>query len=193
MSSELVLLIIVVVVVMTAVAVYIIARRPTPDVREVVDTFNDLSRRVRELEVDNAADRGVIRSLEDRVHKLLRVVSRMAEGIQSLTGQLNRLGEQPDWIAPYDVQGWLSDDDKPEMTYGHIKLQLLGMINQYFSPEELIHGLMWSLDIEYDQIAGNTKLAKIQDFIGYCERHGLLAKLIENCKKQRPHVEWPHQ
>lgn len=71
-----------------------------------------------------------------------------------------------------------------------IKLsKLRQMIADYFNLEEL-RSLAIVLNIEYEDLPGETKTSKVSEFIGYCERRGLTAGLINQLKQVRPRVDW---
>jgi len=62
-------------------------------------------------------------------------------------------------------------------------------IDQHFNDEEL-RGLCFSLGIDYESLGGAGKAGKARELVAHCDRHGLLAKLAEQCRKQHPNVDW---
>lgn len=51
--------------------------------------------------------------------------------------------------------------------------------------------LSYYLGLDYEDLAGSTKNAKMLDLITYLERRGSLQQLLDEVKKQRPNVVWP--
>ncbi|MFQ5435784.1 MAG: hypothetical protein ACE5FD_12980, partial [Anaerolineae bacterium] len=69
-------------------------------------------------------------------------------------------------------------------------LALLGRnIETYFNLEEL-KVLCFDLDINYENLAGQTLAAKSRELVNYCQRHNLLADLLAACQESRPEVDW---
>ncbi|PID86906.1 MAG: hypothetical protein CSB13_02050, partial [Chloroflexi bacterium] len=67
---------------------------------------------------------------------------------------------------------------------------LRDLINQHFNDEEL-QQLCFDLSIEYENLPGDTRIAKTQSLIQYCVRHRRLLDLGEHCRRLRPAVDWP--
>ena len=76
-----------------------------------------------------------------------------------------------------------------ERTYDTVKLSEL--ISEYFVLKEL-KDLCFSLQeyVEFDNLEGEGKDAKVQDLVGHAFRHGYLPQLVEYCGKVRDHVAW---
>lgn len=62
-------------------------------------------------------------------------------------------------------------------------------IRTYFNKREL-RELCHLLQIDYEELVGEGKQGKVWELISYCERHGMLSELLEQCKKLRPHTNW---
>ena len=50
--------------------------------------------------------------------------------------------------------------------------------------------LSFDLGVDYEALAGATKVEKARELIVTCERQGLLSKLLKECSERRPHVHW---
>lgn len=64
---------------------------------------------------------------------------------------------------------------------------LAELLNQYFDLSEL-EGLCFDMDIDKDNLAGATKIAKAQSLIIYVERNARLAELQTLVRAKRPHL-----
>lgn len=51
--------------------------------------------------------------------------------------------------------------------------------------------LCYDLQIDFDELAGRRKSEKIIDLLIYVEDRGLMDRLLEILKQERPHVDWP--
>lgn len=61
---------------------------------------------------------------------------------------------------------------------------LRDLINQHFSAEEL-RQLCFGLSIEYENLPGGTRLAKVQPLAQYSPRHSQLPDLCQHCRQKR--------
>jgi hypothetical protein len=50
--------------------------------------------------------------------------------------------------------------------------------------------LYTDLGIEWENMAGETRLAKAYGLVAYCRRHGRLGELVKVCGRERPGVAW---
>ena len=62
-------------------------------------------------------------------------------------------------------------------------------INHAFNLEEL-HTLSFDLGIDFDDLAGQTKSAKVVSLLEYAQRHQLLPALLQALTDARPNVGW---
>ncbi|HFQ93112.1 MAG TPA: NACHT domain-containing protein, partial [Anaerolineae bacterium] len=67
---------------------------------------------------------------------------------------------------------------------------LRDLINQHFSDEELSQ-LCLDLSIKYDNLPGDTHIAKAQALVEHCLRHNCLPQLGRRCRELRPRTMWP--
>jgi non-canonical purine NTP pyrophosphatase (RdgB/HAM1 family) len=72
------------------------------------------------------------------------------------------------------------------------RIRLRELMVRYFNKAEL-EALCFDLGIDKDNLPNATKPELAQEIILYCERHGKLDRLLEICRKQRPHAEWPDE
>ena len=69
--------------------------------------------------------------------------------------------------------------------------QLVALIKESFTANELGHELYFPLSIAYDEVEGSTRSAKAQGLVQYCGRNGRLSELAALCKTARPKTSWP--
>ena len=63
--------------------------------------------------------------------------------------------------------------------------------NLTFSLDESeLKSLSFDLGIDYEALAGRTKVEKARELILTSEQQGLLSKLLKECSERRPHVHW---
>lgn len=60
---------------------------------------------------------------------------------------------------------------------------------KYFNDNEL-NDLCFDLNIDYQNIPGQTKQDKARELITYCQRHHLLDDLTKRCQELRPQQSW---
>lgn len=74
-----------------------------------------------------------------------------------------------------------------------MKLQELNKkINRTFNESEL-KNLCFNLEIDYENLSGNTKSDKIRELILFCQRHNRISELLKNCERLRPNIKWDSQ
>lgn len=72
------------------------------------------------------------------------------------------------------------------------KSAIRSKINNHFDKGEF-RSLCFDLeycDVQFDNLAGETLISKIESLIGFLDRRGQLSELIKICATQRPNVEW---
>jgi non-canonical purine NTP pyrophosphatase (RdgB/HAM1 family) len=70
------------------------------------------------------------------------------------------------------------------------RIRLRQLINRHFSKEEL-QTLCFDLNIDCDDLPGDTKTSIAQEIILYCERLGIVPSLLALCRQQRANADWP--
>jgi hypothetical protein len=68
--------------------------------------------------------------------------------------------------------------------------QLSEILITRFSGDDL-RGLVFDLQLDYDNLRGDEKSGKARDLVAYLERRNDLAKLVRVGKKARPDISWP--
>lgn len=76
-----------------------------------------------------------------------------------------------------------------EINYDPNPTDLLKQMSTYFNNSEL-RALCFKLDIEYENLGGESKDAKILSLIQYVRRHARLNDLMKILAKERPKVQW---
>ncbi|MCW5880545.1 MAG: hypothetical protein KIS91_06395, partial [Anaerolineae bacterium] len=71
-----------------------------------------------------------------------------------------------------------------------LKQELKTVMDKHFTQEE-IRDLCFDLDVDYDNLAGETKAGKIRELILYMARDGRLEDLIKRVRRMRPNAELP--
>jgi hypothetical protein len=69
------------------------------------------------------------------------------------------------------------------------KVSLRKTLSTHFNESEL-QTLCFDLSIDYENLEGNTKDEKARELVIYCQRNGLLPKLLLQCQQVRPNVVW---
>jgi hypothetical protein len=68
--------------------------------------------------------------------------------------------------------------------------ELRRLLIAHFDESEL-RDLCFELAIDYEDLPGQGKRSKCRELVTYVRRRGLTSKLVAECRKQRPNVEWP--
>ena len=69
------------------------------------------------------------------------------------------------------------------------RAQLRLKLEKKFSDSEL-KAMCFDLEIEYENVAGNTREARTRELLLLVERNGRMAEFIACCKAERPAVDW---
>lgn len=184
MANEYILIAFAVIIIGVLVATRQRPLPPSPDLHDLVEAIDSLSKRVRELEAEGAADRGFIRQLEDRVYKLTQVISSLGEGVKILRGQLIHLGEVPEWDLPDEAKEWLNEGKQRPADPAVLLYQKIG---ESFSDDEL-RDLAFRLKVDYENLPGQTKRAKAQALVEKMGRLRRFAELLAVVRQLRPEV-----
>ncbi len=62
-------------------------------------------------------------------------------------------------------------------------------LNQHFGLEDL-QNLCFSIDVDFEELAGSSKSGRVRELILYCQRRGMLDQLLMACEAERPNVDW---
>ena len=61
------------------------------------------------------------------------------------------------------------------------------ILSNLFSEEDL-RTLCFEMNVSYDHLPGSTQLGKARELIIYCDNRGMLKKLFDKVKSERPYV-----
>lgn len=89
------------------------------------------------------------------------------------------------------LRKFLTSDDWPgQEGFTVTKLtQLRDLIHEYFNVSEL-RTLCFNINIDYEDLIGETKEDKVRELLLYCTRHGSVTELVNACRQARPQVDW---
>ena len=87
-------------------------------------------------------------------------------------------------LSPDDVELEASINAFPEMA------QLRKLMIEYFNLDDM-QNLCWDLGIAYEEFGDGGISAKVRELLGHCIRNGRIPDLLDYCRKERGHVEWP--
>jgi hypothetical protein len=111
-----------------------------------------------------------------------------AAGIDVVVGEILQV-VAPDAATPYTST---MPEQKGAPVLGeemYDRSRLRDVLTTYFSNSEL-QSLAFDLDIDYDDLPGNTKSAKARELIVYLDRRGRLDELVRLVRIQRPNAAW---
>lgn len=88
------------------------------------------------------------------------------------------------------LQDWFglsveADADDPEEKERFNTSRLRDLINEHFNEDEL-RNLVMDLPVEYENLGGKNKVAKIRELVLNSKRHGYFSELVKLCKEKRP-------
>ena len=87
-------------------------------------------------------------------------------------------------LSPDDVDLETSINAAPELA------QLRKQMIEYFNLDDL-QNLCWDLGIAYEEFGGGGMSAKVRELLGYCVRNGRIPDLLDYCRRERGHIDWP--
>ncbi len=70
------------------------------------------------------------------------------------------------------------------------RAKFLRLLDASFKEDELAE-LCFELDIDFENLAGDTKKDKARELLIHCERNGLTSTLRLAVRQKRPHIQWP--
>ena len=79
--------------------------------------------------------------------------------------------------------------DSQSISPGQERKRLRENIGAFLNDSEL-STLCFDMNIDYENLPGEGKEAKVRELITYCERSGRIQELTENCRELRPNVQW---
>lgn len=116
-----------------------------------------------------------------QVVELKLALSHYKVGTATLTAQVIRLGEAPEWRPEVFVQR--SVDEEP-------LVRIYQLIIDHFSIAEMDE-LAAAAGIPTESYGGHEAPARALSLVKYAARHGQLEDLVAVARKRRPKVRWP--
>jgi hypothetical protein len=68
-------------------------------------------------------------------------------------------------------------------------VKLKDQIKDHFNQNDLKE-LCFNLGLDFEDLPGETRKDKARELVIYCQQHGLLMSLVNQCQKLRPHLSW---
>lgn len=68
--------------------------------------------------------------------------------------------------------------------------ELVRKISKHYTLSE-IQMILFDLNLDYEDLAGDSKFEKVSELIAYLQRRGRISDLLNILRSQRPNVEWP--
>lgn len=135
--------------------------------------------RIDRLEEAVAIYREARESDHRQIKALIALVEQLKSGIERLTRQLIGAGLTPEW----------KPDDAIMVSVAVNLSDLKHKIQGRFSIEEMAD-LALRLDINPEELTGETRNGRAQSLVDYADRYGLVGHLIAVCKELRPKAGW---
>ena len=147
-------------------------------------TIRFLTGRVDELELARAREYAETEILRQETESLRQEVDELRRGVTSLTRQIEAADMTPTWTPPVkpgrgDTQG------KPEEKKGIDAQALQRSIAEHFNLEDM-EDLTLRLDVDFEDVAGETKEAKARSLVSYMKRRKRLVELRDMVRSLRP-------
>jgi len=106
------------------------------------------------------------------------VIEEIANAVQP-SGSVSQISEQSQFGTPATKIGSVPNDPQ----------RLRSILVSNFSDAEL-RELAYTLEIDYEDLGGDTKGRRVIELIGYCQRRGRLDELEKAVMVARPHLQW---
>lgn len=78
---------------------------------------------------------------------------------------------------------------KDPIDAGNERAKLRKKMGLYLSDNDL-RDLSFDLSIDYETLSADNKASRAREIIVYCERYGMIDKLIQKCRELRSNIEW---
>ena len=129
---------------------------------------------------------GELRRIDEKVARLNKELERIPAEVAKLN---DAIATRKQAVAEF-YTAVLEDEQADTLLQNRIRLRELMV--RYFNKTEL-ETLCFDLGIDKDNLPNATKPELAQEIILYCERHDKLDRLLDICRDQRPHAEWPEE
>jgi hypothetical protein len=70
------------------------------------------------------------------------------------------------------------------------RVNLRQNVIEYFDESDL-RDICFDMDIDYENLLGQSKRDKARELVAYCERSHRISELVQKCRELRPQVSWP--
>jgi hypothetical protein len=110
------------------------------------------------------------------------------EALRTLVVRL--LADVYDKLADLELRVARLETQTDNLPLGYSRLFIAEMMTQHFDLAEL-EMMSFDMNIDADEISGDTRDERVRSLIGYCERRLKTHELIFHCKRLRPGVQWP--
>lgn len=154
----------------------------------LINSIDRMADRIVRLEEEDRKKWEKITELERRLVRRETVLRTIYRGSLALMAQLAEAGLAPVWTPPDSVKRYYDGD---HLGIDTRTTDLVTMIDRHFNAEE-IETMALDLGLDYDNLKGATKRAKIASIVTHFERRGFVDSLIDYCIENRPGVYgWP--
>lgn len=116
-----------------------------------------------------------------QVVELKLALSHYQIGVATLTAQVMRRGEAPEW-KPGDVGREVIEDEP--------LVRIYQLITEHFRMLE-IDELAALAGIPPESYSGDERPSRALSLVQYAARHGKLEELVAACRNKRPRAKWP--
>ncbi len=130
-------------------------------------------------------------SFTEQINDFRNEMNRFILRLESILERLELIPESSTFHAGAEVNTAVLQESRADILLQN-RTRLRELMVRYFSKVEL-ETLCFDLGIDKDNLPNATKPELAQEIILYCERYGKLDKLLEICRKQRPHANWPDE
>ena len=174
----------------------------SPPVIEDIMAISDLRIISTDFEYLSAKEKQVLsKILDDNCNRFSLEEHTLANGLASLgylsltNGQLHIhntffqtwLNDHKEfWQAPSNV----SDQDTQRLYEKELRKSLRRIFKAYYGMQDF-RTLVFDLDIEWDNLGGDTFNGKIESLLVLLQRIGRLPELLDLAKQDRPSIDWP--
>lgn len=144
-------------------------------------TIRFLTGRVDELEVARAREYAETEILRQETESLRQEVGELRSGVASLTRQLEAADMTPAWRPPVKESGAVTNGKQAVVD----AVALQQFIAEFFNLEDM-RDLAMRLEVDFEDMAGETKEAKARAMVSYMKRRKRLVELRDMVRQLRP-------
>ncbi len=112
------------------------------------------------------------------------------QAIKRLDAELARLRVEVEGVKAWQMVHSFTCPFSGMSSRAAVRAQLQHLLHQAFNLDEL-STLAFSLGVAHDDLGGDTLAARVQELVLHCERRGMVNRLLELCRNERPDVSWP--